>query len=240
MPSRLRLPDRRRGGFTLTELLVVVSIMALLTTVGLPSLGGINSSGKMTQAVAELSGLLDQAREYAVAQNTYVWVAFNTDSTTPNQDQITVAVIASQDGTDPSNADPNPPADGSHDYGTVPTQPLVLLGKVRSFSRVQLMDAGTFTSTQIAALGDLPSASSDNRISQKATFRVRLPGATTTTVFGQSIAFLPTGEARNGTAPIDLLEFGLQADSSKTAALGGNAAVVRVMGLTGQTTVYRR
>lgn len=233
MPLRPRIPDRRRG-FTLTELLVVVAIMALLTTVGLPSIGGIGSAGKMTQAVVELSGLMDQARQYAVAQNTYVWIAFLKDTTAQNQDQVTVAVIASQDGTDP-----NPAPGGAYDYGAVPNASLVLLGKVRSFSQLQLKAAGTFTASDIASLAGLPAAGTANDLSSQATFHVPLPGAAAA-AFTQSIVFLPTGEARNGAGPIDLLEFGLEPEKTQAALLAANAAVVRVSGLTGQTMVYRR
>lgn len=60
--------------FTLIELLTVVSIMALMIAISsLPSLLGASA---VNQAVGGISLLIEQARAYAMARNTYVWVGF--------------------------------------------------------------------------------------------------------------------------------------------------------------------
>ncbi len=225
----------RRGGFTVTELLVVVSIMALLATASLPSLGGLGAAGKTRAALSDMSGLLEQARQYAVAQGTYVWVVFRADTDAQGQDRLSVAVLASRDGTDP-NSDPS----SAYDYGTVPGPSLDLISKVRAFSRLQLHDAGTFTSSDLASLAGMPTAGTANDLSRAATFGVRLPGDASASSFTKSIQFLPTGEARNGPSPIDLLELDLQPIRAASLPDPSNVAVVRVCGLTGQTLVYRR
>jgi prepilin-type N-terminal cleavage/methylation domain-containing protein len=218
------------SGFSLTELLVVIAIMAMLTVIGLPALSALSTSGGMNETVAELGGLLDQARQYAVAQNTYVWVAFYPNTSATEGNTLTVAIVASKDGTDPS-----PWAD----YGTIPSDTLGLMGRVKTFKQIKLSDAGAFTADLISTLPTSPAVDSANNLADNtAVFHIKLPGATAATSFTRAIQFTPRGEVRNNSNPIDIVEFGVQPQKHTTSD-AHNVAVIRINGTTGQTLVYR-
>ena len=83
-PVRRRLATRRRfarpligaGGYTLLELLIVVGIVAMLTMLIAPAFTTIKSGTDVTSAAYAIKGVLDTARTYAKANNTYTWVGF--------------------------------------------------------------------------------------------------------------------------------------------------------------------
>ena len=89
-----------RAAFTLVELLVVMAIMGILLTVSLSIFkGGINATAVAWNA----SGTIERARSYAMAQNTYVWVGFNSaDVSSSSQTSTAIFSVASLDGS--SNA----------------------------------------------------------------------------------------------------------------------------------------
>jgi prepilin-type N-terminal cleavage/methylation domain-containing protein len=61
----------RRGGFTLVELLVVISIIALLISILLPSLRKAREQGKRVKCAAHLSSFGKGFFGYASEQNDY-------------------------------------------------------------------------------------------------------------------------------------------------------------------------
>src|SRR6266513_5623120 len=75
---------RRRltSGFTLIELLVVIGVMILLTALLTPAFTNLKSAGDVTSAAYTIKGVLEQARTYAKANNTYAWVGFYEENTT--------------------------------------------------------------------------------------------------------------------------------------------------------------
>ena len=104
-----------RTGFTLFELVIVIGIIALLLVLLAPAFTTIKSGTDVTSAAYTIKGVLDTARTYAKANNTYTWVGFreeNTDnpvspnSSTPATGRIIMSIVASKDGTaiyDPAN-----------------------------------------------------------------------------------------------------------------------------------------
>src|SRR5438093_9665385 len=75
---------RRRltSGFTLIELLVVIGIAILVTALLTPAFTSLKSAGDVTSAAYTIKGVLEQARTYAMANNTYTWVGFYEENTT--------------------------------------------------------------------------------------------------------------------------------------------------------------
>src|SRR5215831_11094712 len=73
-PKR-RDPESVRG-FTLLELLIVVGIVGLLLVLLAPAFTTIKGGRDVTSAAYTIKGVLDTARTYAKANNTYTWVGF--------------------------------------------------------------------------------------------------------------------------------------------------------------------
>jgi prepilin-type N-terminal cleavage/methylation domain-containing protein len=99
-------------GFTLIELLVVMGIIAVLMVLIAPAFTNMKSAGDVTNAVYGIQGLLENARTYAKANHTYVFIGFaevdsSVDPSVSPQviggptpyGRVAVAVVASKDGT---------------------------------------------------------------------------------------------------------------------------------------------
>ena len=95
-------------GFTLIELLIVVGIIGLLLVLIAPAFTTIKGGTDVTSAAYTIKGVLDTARTYAKANNTYTWVGFfeeNGDNpSSPNPDmprvgRLIMSIVASKDGT---------------------------------------------------------------------------------------------------------------------------------------------
>src|SRR6476661_1886043 len=95
-------------GFTLLELLIVVGIIGLLLVLMAPAFTTIKGGTDVTSAAYTIKGVLDTARTYAKANNTYTWVGFyeedatqssSTNPATPGPGRIVISIVASKDGT---------------------------------------------------------------------------------------------------------------------------------------------
>ena len=234
----ITLPRKiKQSGFSLVELVTVIAIIAILTAAGAPALSAIVSSGNANQNISQLSGILEQAREYAVAQHTYVWVAFSAPTTTTGSKQVSVAVVASTDGTDPGASDWQ-----DYPYGQVPSpgQTLTLVNKIVTLKELSLEGANSLkpsTLPQNPAVADPTNSLAGN--SGSGFFNIALPGQSSLTAFSQAIEFTPSGQARNSSSPVDIIDVDVQPQKG-TVDDTKNVAVLRVSGLTGETAVYRQ
>jgi len=92
--------------FTLIELVVVIAVIILLTVLLIPAFTSLKSAGDTTNAAYTIKGVLEQARTYAMANNTYTWVGFyeedgSKSSTTPptaGNGRLVLSAVASLDG----------------------------------------------------------------------------------------------------------------------------------------------
>src|SRR5258708_358501 len=92
-------------GFTLMELMVVIAIIILVSAFIVPAFTNLKSAGDVIDAAYNIKGVLDTARTYAKANNTYTWVGFyeeDVSSTTPGTagvGRLVMSIVASKDGT---------------------------------------------------------------------------------------------------------------------------------------------
>src|SRR5437667_4325566 len=128
--------QRSRAAFTLIELLVVMAIIAILLLLVAPAFTNIKGGRDVTSAAYTIKGVLDTARTYAMANNTYTWVGFfeenvaSTTAGTAGVGRLVMSIVASQDGTNVATTNPIDPTK------------LIQVGKLTKIDNVHL---ATFT-----------------------------------------------------------------------------------------------
>jgi prepilin-type N-terminal cleavage/methylation domain-containing protein len=96
-----------RGGFSLIELLSVLVVISIVSALVVTAMNSLGKADGFNNATTTLSTLLEQARAYAMANNTYVFVGIEeTDASqsaggpqNPGTGRVGVQAFASQDGT---------------------------------------------------------------------------------------------------------------------------------------------
>jgi prepilin-type N-terminal cleavage/methylation domain-containing protein len=198
--------------FTLIEILAVLSIMSIMAVLAVPALSALTNSGNVTRAVGGISLLLNQARAYAMAHNTYVWIGFaaNTDS-----HQLTVGAVAGNTGD---------PADFSSTTTCTP------VAKLETYDHLSLKS--------ISGLTGMATSADDIAASQVGTFQQT--GGGTTVTFTNIVQFDPQGEATidKTLGSSHWVQIGLQPIRGGGRS-DPNVAVVQVSTLTGQVQVFR-
>jgi prepilin-type N-terminal cleavage/methylation domain-containing protein len=236
----------QRRGFTLAEILVVLSIICvlmLITSIGFESIVGTEFDSQ----VSDLATILLRARVYAMANNTYAFVGITetdasvSSSTVPQtagNGRIGVVTVASNDGTCgyPSTA----PAGLS-------ASALTVVAPLRHFDNLHLLAGSGISSLPNSGTGSTYNIQSTNSLT---TFQWPLTG-TAQYSFGATpgsiIQFNPQGEAQimpTGTTSNTILQW-IEIDlepihgnvvSSKTA----NTAAILIVGTSGAVTLYRK
>lgn len=73
--------DKNQQGFTLTELLVTIAVMAIIATMAAPSFSNLIASQRLNSTTRELVSTLTQARSQAVLLRREITVTLNSAST---------------------------------------------------------------------------------------------------------------------------------------------------------------
>lgn len=73
------VPSNRRGGFTLIEMIAVITVIGIIAAVTAPTLSGLDSS-RLHSAVSQVRRDLLLARHVAVATGMRTWVVFDVDA----------------------------------------------------------------------------------------------------------------------------------------------------------------
>ena len=241
---RFRLANHSvRAGFTLLELLIVMGIVALLLVLIAPAFTTIKGGTDVTSAAYTIKGVLDTARTYAKANNTYVWVGFYGSIGSNLTGKVALVVVASKDGTDLGTGVNRSP-DDRLDITTRVTP----VGKVTRLENVHIGDTGPpqpFPS---------PAPEFETRASVNPSYRISTSGDSDyyfteqETQFDRWIRFSPRGEAvvKGGLTQIaQYAEVGLLPTHGTTLAATinpatGNLVAIQISGFGGNVRIYRR
>jgi prepilin-type N-terminal cleavage/methylation domain-containing protein len=247
-------------GFTLFELLIVMAVIAILMVLIAPAFTTIKGGTDVTSAAYTIKGVLDTARTYAKANNTYTWVGFfEEDVSKPWQPptsltppggvgRIIVSIVASKDGT--MIYDATAPA-------KIDTTKLIQLGKLIKIENAHLAGDAAFTAAPSTptgvTFGSRPSVTyriatppnsspSDSRTPFQ--YPLGSPQPPAQYSFLKAVEFSPRGEARiDNSADYSLqnaAEIGLRGTRGTTVDTGPNVVAVQVGGVGGDVIIYRK
>ena len=247
-----------RRAFTLIELMVVIAIIAILMVLVAPAFTNIKTGNDVTTAAYTIKGVLDQARTYAMANNTYTWVGFfEEDVSQPSANpaaagagRIVMSIVASKDGTTIYTGGLTSPA-----VELDPTK-LIQVGKLTKIDNLHLKtfpDAtatpppDTFDQRPAAALNTarIGDTSPDN--DSLSPFRYPVGSATGTAqyIFRKAVQFSPLGEARidnNNYTLKTVIEIGVQLTHgiAPEPSPVKNPVAIQLTGGGGNVKIYRR
>jgi type II secretory pathway pseudopilin PulG len=254
------LPKQREraSAFTLLELLIVVGIIGLLLVLIAPAFTNIKGGTDVTSAAYTIQGVLDTARTYAKANNTYTWVGFyeedgsisSTNPPTPGNGRVVVSIVASKDGTEVYTSVGSPAAD----MDTAGTR-LSQVGKLVKLDNMHLRTFANCTSnctgdtfpTRPPVPGGLPNNAKIGDMSPPDSLRYfhYPPTATEAAAqytFKKMIQFSPRGECRPQNDNYELravIEVGFQPIHGTVVDDPKNCAV-QLTGFGGNTKIYQR
>jgi len=254
---------RQHSGFTLPELIIVVGIIGLLLVLIAPAFTSIKGGTDVTSAAYTIKGVLDTARTYAKANNTYVWVGFYEEdvtqpSTTPATagiGRLVISIVASQDGTMLYT----PPLTS---LVTLPSASLFQVGKLTKIDNMHLKTFSDPTSIPPDNFNTRPTPGTPPndltaRIGNDATdpasavapanpaLQFTYPLGGTQYTFGKIIQFSPRGEGvidNSNYTPKTVSEIGVEPTHGATvpASIPANVVAVQFTGLEGAVKIYQR
>jgi len=256
-PGRRRLWAGDRpptSGFTLIEMMVVIAIIAILMALVGPAFTNLKSAGDVTSAAYTIKGVLDQARTYAQANDTYTWVGFfEEDGSVPSPapvgtGRVVMSVVASNDGTAIYT---------SSSPGTISPTRLIQVGKLTKIDSVHLWThsdtpqtptGSTFSYrpnvTSTYCIGDTSPPNSTGILFQ---YPVGSPAPAAQYSFKKGVQFSPGGVAQiiNSTtsfSPQPAAEIALKPTHGNVApsSIPANVVAIQFTGIGSNVTIYRR
>jgi prepilin-type N-terminal cleavage/methylation domain-containing protein len=223
----------RSRGFTLLELLIVIGIIAILLVLLAPAFTTIKSAGDVTSAAYTIKAVLDTARTYAKANNTYTWVGFAGSIGATITGQVQVAIVASNDGT---NLGTSTNIVGTSDI----TSRVTPVGKLVRIDNIDIRDTGVPTNDG-TEFENRPPVDGAYRISGSGD--TDYPFTVQGVPFRRWIRFSPRGEAvvkGSATQIAHYAEVGVLPTHGATLAATPNIAAIQISGFGGNVRIYRR
>jgi type II secretory pathway pseudopilin PulG len=260
---------RELSAFTLLELLVVTAMIGLLMVLVTPAFTSLKSAGDVTNAAYRTKDVLEQARNYAMANNTYAWVGFYeedgsvpsaTPTATPGTGRVVMSIVASKDGTiiyNPNSSSNPDPID--------PTR-LMQVGKLVKVENIHLplFAVGSGTSDTFdtrpalqfdpggvgyndSRFGEINLSGNQSAPTTNSQFPFQYPVGTPAPAaqytFRKTLQFNPRGECSiNSTYKMRrVVEIGLQPTHGNVADINNrNVVAIQFSGVGGNFKVYRR
>jgi prepilin-type N-terminal cleavage/methylation domain-containing protein len=252
-----RRPESVRG-FTLLELLIVIGIIGLLLVLIAPAFTTIKGGTDVTSAAYTIKDVLDTARTYATANNTYTWVGFyeedvsqpsishGTDPCTGCVGRVVMSIVASSDGTMLYTAPLT-------NLVTLPSGSLTQVGKLTKIENVHLMVLPSPTPTPSPPADTLDTrptvASTGSYIGDTAppnsSLQFQYPlSSTQQYLFTKIIQFNPRGEGvidNSNYAMAPFSEIGVQPTHGTTVDTNStNSIAIQFTGFSGSVKIYRK
>jgi len=230
-------------GFTLLELLTVIATMAILTGLASSAFQSMSGAGSLTKNTSDIAGALEQARAYAMGNNTYVYLGLqeisSQQSSSSGIGRVAVAVVASLDGTRPYLDSP----------GQLAASGLVAIAPLKYFNNLHITSSSSLTSgSMVNRPASTTTGFMDISLSTSAstvTFQWPLSGTAQYTfnqvieIDPQGVARIQTGTAFNPTIP-SYIEIALLPTHGGTVSnTSANQAAIQVDGMTGAIATYR-
>jgi prepilin-type N-terminal cleavage/methylation domain-containing protein len=240
------------SGFTLLELLVVIAVISILMVLVAPAFTNIKRGNDITGAAYTVSGMLEQARSYAMGNSTYVWVGFyeedasrsSTSPATAGVGRIVMSVVASKDGTIVYDL---------NNLAAIDPTRLIQLGKLSKIDNAHLASfadgtgSGSTFDTRppvtygTARIGDTTPPNASLTPFQ---YPVGNPAAAPQYTFVKAVQLSPTGEARIDNDNYTLktvAEIGLQSTHGPVVDVSNhNDIAIQFSAISGDTKIYRR
>ena len=242
-----------RAGFSLIELLVVIAIILAMTGLLVPAVRSMKGAGDLTKATYDIAGALDNARAYAMANNTFVWVGFEElDANTlsaAGAGHLVIATVACKDGSRGYDAASslNNPAWRNYNNGNN----FVPVGKIQHFTNIHLAasssaipNSGHLTRPVISAENCQVGSDAVNACATPFDWPLGKGLGSGQYSFKKILNFDPRGIARiqyssNSDSIPQYIEIGLQPTNGSAVNSGANVAVIQVDCMTGATHIYR-
>jgi len=242
------------GAFTFVELMGVITIMVTMMALVTPAFTQMKNADDVTKAAYEVAGVLERARAYAIANNTYVWVGFYeedavatspTNSVPPYSGKglLVLAMVASKNGTPFfCKSDPSAPLPGTG---------ITQVANRVTLEGVHMADIGRPNGGDVNLLDGRPDtpytfgSPNDhyNRINSESSDKTLHPFSAQNYTFYKTVRFSPRGEANvNSTYDIrTVVEIGLQPTrGTRVDTANRNVAAVQITGVLGNVKIYRR
>jgi hypothetical protein len=201
--------------------------MGILAVTAAWSVAGMETSGQANGAISTTSGFMDECRQYALANNTYVYVSlYQNPALSGASSEVWLGAMASTDGTDISSAGKDNVVAGS---GAQAISKVLVLKGVTLQSATQAAIASAVNWSAPAGVVD---------VSQGGTAQMGPLGASET-MLPVSFYFAPDGSVSTNGTLSTALTFGLEMGRGSTASHPVNPAVFQITGLAGVTKVFR-
>lgn len=234
---------------------MVMGVITLMMALLAPALTSMKGAQDVTRTAYDIAGILDQARAYAMSNNTHVFVGFkevnaSNNSTASSQlagtGRVVVAVVASKDGTNGYGSNPSSwqPSTGN----------LATIGRLQYFDNMHLADfsSATFNNN----MSKRPAVQTGYEVGNTVAFTSATPffwppGASSGNAQytfnaviefdSQGVAWFQQNNATTLAGMVPFFEIGLQPAHGNVVmpANTPDVAAIQIDGMTGSTHIYR-